>query len=965
MPYIRILWILQLIFLLFIQKGFSIETPTKYFTKYLGTNEGLPSRNISGITQDEEGIMWIGSRDMGLIRFDGHKFTSRFEDPAIPAINESNEIFDLITDSKGNILIAGSDGLLIFNPRNGKSKKIFQNKKISALFKDHQQNIWFSTNEHIFVSPPGKNLSFQWISSHSTEITMIMEDPQKNIWFTDLDGRCLLFDKRKYRLKKGIFLNRDKPINWFQQIINVNGELLGINYFNVENKRIPVQFDNHHLFKPGFPANGIPVFDIIQTGGFPQREFMKFGKGELKFFKDNLNTIWIGTGYGIILLKEKSVQFKSIKALEGKSVRGILENENGKLIIATYAGLYEWDRKRNQLNPLPATKSNINICFKPIFKKGDTLITTLENYYGYGILDLKKNKFKENNGLILSSSGLGFRGAYYDKENELIYFGNAKVFTVKPENLAFKELPFENKEKDLQLFDFFKRDSNSFLIGTDRGLLLFDLNKGWMPDSFKVNRVLSNTKVRINHILNHKKGQLWLSTHQIGIILYDVERNKILSRFTMNEGLPSNEIYAIYSSDEGNSLWLSTANGISLVNIKNNTVQNFSTNDGLIGNEFNTISHFKSKDGVLFFGGTEGVTYFNPADMITSSTVKPTPFISEIEMYDSKEGKDIHLTPEEGIVLKWFHTPVKIFLGGNNYFDFKNQTFRYRLIGFDNRWQYTKGQVPIQYHKLPQGEYTLEIQSSTNERGWIGPVKKLQIIQKPIWYKQTYVLILLLILLFFILYLIISNKLNQLQKEQNVRLEIAEDLHDRMGSMIFSINYGANKLLANKGNSDDQIKNELTNIIQECRRVNLAISDIIWAIDLGRQKFRDLIVRFQDYSDRYLLEKGIKVAYHISEMIPTEKNLTLTIRHQLMMIFTEAIQNILKHAPDSRVVINMNYERSYLTLEIINSFQTRSSTAFSTGHGMNIMQKRAKRMEATLHFNNDSHQFIMSCKVRV
>ena len=32
----------------------------------------------------------------------------------------------------------------------------------------------------------------------------------------------------------------------------------------------------------------------------------------------------------------------------------------------------------------------------------------------------------------------------------------------------------------------------------------------------------------------------------------------------------------------------------------------FNTNDGLIGNEFNTISHLKSKDGLLFFGGTEG-----------------------------------------------------------------------------------------------------------------------------------------------------------------------------------------------------------------------------------------------------------------------------------------------------------------------------------------------------------------------
>jgi len=83
-------WIYLLISFLFIQKGFSLETPTRYFSKYLGINDGLPSRNISGITQDKKGIIWIGSRDMGLIRFDGHKFSTRFEDPSIPVINDNN-----------------------------------------------------------------------------------------------------------------------------------------------------------------------------------------------------------------------------------------------------------------------------------------------------------------------------------------------------------------------------------------------------------------------------------------------------------------------------------------------------------------------------------------------------------------------------------------------------------------------------------------------------------------------------------------------------------------------------------------------------------------------------------------------------------------------------------------------------------------------------------------------------------
>ncbi len=959
-------WIFILISYLFIQKGFSIETSTRYFSKYLGINDGLPSRNISGITQDKKGIIWIGSRDMGLIRFDGHKFSTRFEDPSIPVINDNNEVFDIITSKNENLLIAGSNGIIIFNPDSGHKKTIFKNQKIGALYKDYQGNIWFSIFDKVYYSKDENLNDMKLMATHITEISSIMEDPQKRIWYIDIDGRCNKLKSRIYEdLRGGIFLEKNGIINWFQQIINLKGELLGMNFFNVNNIRIPIKFSESDQFSYGFPEKGISIFDIIKSSGFPTREFMKFAKGEIKYFKDKLNTIWIGTAYGIILLKEKSVQFNSLKELDGKSVRGMLERDNGNIIIATYAGLYEWDRKSEKINELPNSYSTLNICFKPIHIQGNRLFTTLENYNAFDILEFKKNKFINYQNLILSSSGLGFRGAFYDKNRNMIYAGNTRVYQINPTNLEIKALPFENTEKELQLFDFLQRDSSSFFIGTDKGLLIFDINKGWIPEPLSVNKIQSNVKVRINHIYKNTNGQLWLSTNQIGIILFDYKKNKILSRLTMKDGLPSNEIYAIYSMDGGKKLWLSTANGLSTVNIKNKTIQNFNTNDGLIGNEFNTISHLKSKDGLLFFGGTEGVTYFNPSEIKSSFSIKPTPFISDINVYDSKEGKELTLSPSGPISLKWYHSPLRIHLGGDDYFDFKNQTYRYKLKGYDERWQYIKGQNPITYHKLHQGEYTLQIQIRSNNSGWNGQVKTLQIIQKPIWYKQTYVIILFLILLFIILYLLISIKLKQLQKEHNVRLEIAEDLHDRMGSMIFSINYGANKLLANKTEINENIKYELNRITIECQQINLAISDIIWAIDLGKQKFKDLIIRFQDFSDRYLLEKGIKVTYHISETIPSEKILSLTVRHQLMMIFTEAIQNILKHAPDSKVIINLNYEKSHLTLEVINSFHNRSFTSFSSGHGMTIMLKRAKRMEANIHFDNDAHRFLMTCRVKV
>jgi hypothetical protein len=371
---------------------FSADILNGYFSKYLGINDGLPSRNITGITQDEKGIIWIGSRDRGLIRFDGFKFTTRFEDNTIPVVNETNEIFDVVSDYQGNILLAGSDGLLVFNPISGFKKKLLKYHKISALYKDHQGNLWASYDGKILFSKGGDVDDFKLFTEHTFEISAIMEDNQKRMWFFDINGHYLLLaNKNNATLNEGLYLKDETGINYFQQIINLKGEVIGVNYFNLNNLRLPIQFSREGQFLKGFPKDGIPLYDIIQLPGFPYKEFMKFGKLEIKYFKDNLNTIWIGTGYGIILLKKKSVQFNKIKELKGISTRGILEKENGNIIIGSYSGLYEWDIKTKKTRQLPL-HVRFNICFKPIHIKGDMLFTTMENYLGFGIIDLKKNK---------------------------------------------------------------------------------------------------------------------------------------------------------------------------------------------------------------------------------------------------------------------------------------------------------------------------------------------------------------------------------------------------------------------------------------------------------------------------------------------------------------------------------------------------------------------------------------------
>lgn len=81
--------------------------------------------------------------------------------------------------------------------------------------------------------------------------------------------------------------------------------------------------------------------------------------------------------------------------------------------------------------------------------------------------------------------------------------------------------------------------------------------------------------------------------------------------YTMEDGLPSNLICSIQGDDNG-YLWISTGYGISRYNTRNPSFINFYANDGLQGNEFSKGVGFTDPTGEIIFGGTGGITYFNP-----------------------------------------------------------------------------------------------------------------------------------------------------------------------------------------------------------------------------------------------------------------------------------------------------------------------------------------------------------------
>ena len=142
--------------------------------KKISTDEGLPSRYVYDITEDQYGFIWIATAK-GLIRYDGSSFNT-FESASSDSVFlQSNLISALLAD--GDSLWVGTQkGLSILNLKTGKvlEQNIGANDwsreaefvyddalRIWNLYKDHQDNIWVAPNAGGFVKWNKQTKTFQ------------------------------------------------------------------------------------------------------------------------------------------------------------------------------------------------------------------------------------------------------------------------------------------------------------------------------------------------------------------------------------------------------------------------------------------------------------------------------------------------------------------------------------------------------------------------------------------------------------------------------------------------------------------------------------------------------------------------------------------------------------------------------------------------------------------------------------
>ena len=232
-------------------------------------------------------------------------------------------------------------------------------------------------------------------------------------------------------------------------------------------------------------------------------------------------------------------------------------------------------------------------------------------------------------------------------------------------------------------------------------------------------------------------GNLWLINFQGDLYRYNylTKSHSSYKNYKYFENINMRSLQL----ENDNNLWISTNKGIIHFNTKDSVIVNYHNTDGLQGNSFLSRSSFKDKEGMLYFGGVNGVNSFNPKNLIKKEPT-PTLHFNSLEILNQPArfiipdqiSSDInniqHLTlnPDQSSFSFRFSAFDNIL--------HPNYQYEYRLLGFNNEWIPVNRELLATYTSIPPGEFTFEVRAGTKRGIWDIPSKKIVItIKQPLW----------------------------------------------------------------------------------------------------------------------------------------------------------------------------------------------------------------------------------------
>ena len=434
---------------------------------------------------------------------------------------------------------------------------------------------------------------------------------------------------------------------------------------------------------------------------------------------------------------------------------------------------------------------------------------------------------------------------------------------------------------------------------------------------------------------------LWIATDD-GLIQASAKQMQVIKVWTTVNGLLNDYVYGAVPYKPG-KIWISTNSGLSLIDYNKNNCINYTINDGLQDNEFNTASCLKDEPGRIWFGGINGMNMIDTGGIATSSII-PVPLLTSIRVMNNPLSSDSAVSYLHNIHLSYKNNFLSFEFQCPDYVHSDNINYRYKMTGIDTGWINNESRNAVNFTQLKPGRYRFLVQAFLGNNVWSNTSQPIEITIDTPWYNQWWFYVLCACTISFITYSIFKYRIAQVRKMYQLQQRISSDLHDDIGASLTSINILSK--LSNQKNIDEAARrNYLEKIDTQTAEVTDALRDIVWSINPKNNALDNITGKMKRYAAEVLEAKNIDYDF-ISPAEDATINLDIKRRQNIYFIFKEAINNIAKYSEAKHVIIKLSKEKSKLRLAISDDGKGFNPATVKQGNGLGNMQRRAAAINA-------------------
>ena len=713
---------------------FSVHEYHQYFCA--ADTLGLPDNQVNAVFFSKKGRLWAGTADGVAIRTDEGRFRR------IPILGDGRNINRFWETADGRILTSNSSTLFLYDEDAGRFRPVIRD--LNAFSFPYSV---MDGNQLWIISGGGQVLNcyntddFSLTASYPTPhvIYHVINAGNGEYWMSGM-GQLSIFDARNRNWKELPAAIRNEPrlmkgdidilypVDAQTILLNVIGK--GMFCYNRSTERILHQDD------AGFPYE-VPDSEIRSL------------------FMDSRQNLWFGTSdQGYTVSYHYKDQFNSNKFLTSafarKTVTSLCLDDSDRLWITTLQhGLWVYDLKKKTLakvdvdNLAGDASVGYNRCSKVFCDSQGELWLLFTNKYL-----VVRTRYDGNRFQVLDAAGIINPFSIAEDERGRIWVGGSTstLLCYDKADKSKNYFPLTEQPVATYIQDLCVSEPGRLLVGLS-GMPLVQVNTNTdevetlsLSDEEKAACVRRSVIVT-SSLFKDSAGDIWVGSVANGLIRHSRKDN---TTFPV-EGAPCPDICSIEEDRQGN-IWVSTMNGLGKYDRTVGKFVNYFEADGIGGNQFSDRASCILPDGTLVFGGTHGLTWFNPLDVPQKRSV---PLVFEDlkihgVMVAPGENSPIPVELREGpdVLLRDGQNSFSISFAALDYSEHERTHYYYMMEGFDHDWVDAGNNHEAYYSNLPAGKYQFRVRITNNNQSIVETEKSLNVKVLPPWYGSWWAWIL-------------------------------------------------------------------------------------------------------------------------------------------------------------------------------------------------------------------------------